>query len=428
MIQAKLNPSPEPGRELEGEYFDDFLGAAVKILEVIHPRKLDPEKGWIGGSYIIEEKATGTQWRYNAQTETYSQFSSGSSQEGWDDAQTTAVINQYQQILTQERVRVEEIIMTELRKISTLEEEKALNAGNKSLNKIFNTTLKVSKRQSNHLAKQATGRELNDTLLDKVSDQVKEAIEDVIYKTVISYIADKKRQFLQPDGKLKNGGQAVVPLEKLTGYCLKADHPVGKFKAKQFQDSLGITSANYQVLEAALKQAATTESAEIGSFDQFGQRVTIYFNLQGVGEKSSNQCRILSGWIYAPGNSNPQLTSCYIYPGKDIGYKAFFSDNTLVAEDDWPDHLEDPLTAYNAGKRNARVESRMTKKTNRLYQERHYDQHGYPVKDIDYTSPTDKEGRPHLGSEGGEHLPPPHQHQWTGDPEKGFIRGQAQQL
>ncbi len=56
---------------------------------------------------------------------------------------------------------------------------------------------------------------------------------------------------------------------------------------------------------------------------------------------------------------------------------------------------------------------------NRIYQAREFDAKGYPVRDIDFTSPTYRNGNPRPN-----HAPPPHQHQWhINDPQIGPRSG-----
>jgi hypothetical protein len=63
----------------------------------------------------------------------------------------------------------------------------------------------------------------------------------------------------------------------------------------------------------------------------------------------------------------------------------------------------------------------------RVYQTREYDEHGFPVKDVDFTNPTFPNGTPRPGHPG-----PPHQHRWKpvdpNNPAAGFRRGIAELL
>ena len=44
--------------------------------------------------------------------------------------------------------------------------------------------------------------------------------------------------------RLPNGANAVVDIEKLRDYCLSAQHPEGRHKARVFLSVLGLTSAD----------------------------------------------------------------------------------------------------------------------------------------------------------------------------------------
>jgi hypothetical protein len=65
---------------------------------------------------------------------------------------------------------------------------------------------------------------------------------------------------------------------------------------------------------------------------------------------------------------------------------------------------------------------RWDKISNRIYQSREFDADGYPVRDIDFTSPTYRNGKSRPN-----HAPPPHQHLWQMNepqigPKSGFKR------
>jgi hypothetical protein len=59
--------------------------------------------------------------------------------------------------------------------------------------------------------------------------------------------------------KLPNGARALIPMEKLTDYCLNPDHARGKDKARVFAAVLGITRDSVHVLADLVRQAARDE-------------------------------------------------------------------------------------------------------------------------------------------------------------------------
>ncbi len=60
--------------------------------------------------------------------------------------------------------------------------------------------------------------------------------------------------------KLPNGSSAVVDVEKLRDYCLSAQHPEGRHKARVFLSALGMTSADADRLREILLSAATVNN------------------------------------------------------------------------------------------------------------------------------------------------------------------------
>jgi hypothetical protein len=56
--------------------------------------------------------------------------------------------------------------------------------------------------------------------------------------------------------KLPNGDRPIIPIEKLTGYCLNPNHAKGKHKARVFQAVLNINANNADVLYSLIQQAA----------------------------------------------------------------------------------------------------------------------------------------------------------------------------
>ena len=105
--------------------------------------------------------------------------------------------------------------------------------------------------------------------------------------------------------KLPSGADAVVDLEKLTGYCLNPNHPRGKHKARVFAAVLGFTVEHASQLRSALLAAAATAETEVAHSDRFGDRYVIEFEI--TGPKGSGRLR--SAWIIRRGERVPRLTS-----------------------------------------------------------------------------------------------------------------------
>jgi hypothetical protein len=88
-----------------------------------------------------------------------------------------------------------------------------------------------------------------------------------------------------------------------------------------------------------------------------------------------------------------------------------YADGTLVREGHEPDRIHGP----HPDAEGAHSVLRWDDENGRIYQAREYDADGHPVRDIDFTNPTDPRGREWPGHPG-----PPHQHRWVvNDPEVG---------
>jgi hypothetical protein len=108
--------------------------------------------------------------------------------------------------------------------------------------------------------------------------------------------------------KLPNCDRAVVDLEKLREYCLSADHPRGRHKARVFAATLGLTAEHAEPLRDALLDAARREEATATEGDSYGQRYMIEFMMSGP----RGEARVHSSWIVRRGEDFPRLTTCYV--------------------------------------------------------------------------------------------------------------------
>jgi len=108
--------------------------------------------------------------------------------------------------------------------------------------------------------------------------------------------------------KLPNADAAIVPLAKLTGYCLNPHHRDGQHKARVFESALGLDQSYAGYLRQALLDAARTCEATPGKTDRFGTRYTIDFLLQGP----RGEATIRSTWIVRQDEECPRLVTCYV--------------------------------------------------------------------------------------------------------------------
>ncbi len=107
---------------------------------------------------------------------------------------------------------------------------------------------------------------------------------------------------------LLNPDQAVIDLQKLTGYCLNLEHSEGKHKAYIFQSALGIGIEEVEELQDALLQAVRIYDAVPGKSNQHGQKYIIDFSIT----RNEKKAVIRSAWIVRYDENFPRLVTCYI--------------------------------------------------------------------------------------------------------------------
>ena len=81
--------------------------------------------------------------------------------------------------------------------------------------------------------------------------------------------------------KLPNGDKAIIDPRKLTDYSLSAAHDDGKHKARLFEELVGVSLQNAQIMLDALKEAAIRGEAVFGKQDKYGQRYLLDFEFTG---------------------------------------------------------------------------------------------------------------------------------------------------
>jgi hypothetical protein len=107
--------------------------------------------------------------------------------------------------------------------------------------------------------------------------------------------------------KLPNADCAIIPIEKLIGYCLNPEHPKGKHKAKVFQSVLGITLENADRLYELVRQSAIAGEVVQERSTHFGQEFKVDLTIPGLG-----QVQLRTLWIISSESTIPQLVSAFI--------------------------------------------------------------------------------------------------------------------
>jgi len=106
--------------------------------------------------------------------------------------------------------------------------------------------------------------------------------------------------------KLPNAERAEISPDKLRGYLLSAEHPIGRFKARFFR-ALGYTPENWERLASDLLSAAQMLDAEPLP-SPYGEKFRITGRLTGPSGRSAE---VVSVWICTPGSDAPRFVTAY---------------------------------------------------------------------------------------------------------------------
>lgn len=109
--------------------------------------------------------------------------------------------------------------------------------------------------------------------------------------------------------KLPNHKQAVIPVEKLEGYALNKNHPVGKDKAIAFVKYLGYTVDNQDELIKQVRQGLDYYKTAQRTETQYGKPFEVAMMLKGP---NGQYAKVKTGWIVDKGSEIPRLVTIYI--------------------------------------------------------------------------------------------------------------------
>jgi hypothetical protein len=107
--------------------------------------------------------------------------------------------------------------------------------------------------------------------------------------------------------KLPEGERALVPIEKLTGYCLNPNHDSGKHKARVFASALGITANNAEVLRELILRAAIEGEVVQQANTAFGRQFKVDWQIP-----NSDSVVLRTIWKLTSESAAPQLISAFI--------------------------------------------------------------------------------------------------------------------
>ncbi len=96
---------------------------------------------------------------------------------------------------------------------------------------------------------------------------------------------------------------------KLAGYALNPDHPVGKHKARVFKSARGFSRDDAAELERQILEKVGSCPAVRGKTDEYGTRYTVDIPIQG---RNGRTVTVETGWIVRSGESTPNLVTAFV--------------------------------------------------------------------------------------------------------------------
>jgi hypothetical protein len=108
--------------------------------------------------------------------------------------------------------------------------------------------------------------------------------------------------------KLPNAQSAIVEFAKLRDYCLNAEHPRGRHKARVFREALGLTGADAKWLQQQILSGIQTYSAQNQEGDSFGSRWRVDIPMT----RQDRSAVVRTVWMINFGESLPRLITCWV--------------------------------------------------------------------------------------------------------------------
>ena len=108
---------------------------------------------------------------------------------------------------------------------------------------------------------------------------------------------------------LPNGDRAIIPMTKLTDYCLNLSHNKGKHKARVFKAILNITTDNVDQLHDLIQQAAIEGEVVQQEQTPQGQIFKVDWRIPNTDHR-----QLRTTWEIATNSELPRLITAFIKP------------------------------------------------------------------------------------------------------------------
>lgn len=100
-----------------------------------------------------------------------------------------------------------------------------------------------------------------------------------------------------------------IDIKKLSEYCLNAEHPVGKHKARVFHASLGIVKRDATLLKQEIEKQIQNADLIKEFEDEYGVRYSAVVSVD-IYDKTAT---IKTIWIVRSGQNVAELVTCFIH-------------------------------------------------------------------------------------------------------------------
>lgn len=108
--------------------------------------------------------------------------------------------------------------------------------------------------------------------------------------------------------RLSNCDNAVLDIRKLEDYCLDANHPRGRHKARVFREALGIGRPEAGWLRDGLLAALPENEAELLATDAYGSRWRVDVPVA----RQNRHVVVRTIWIIRAGEAYPRFVTCWV--------------------------------------------------------------------------------------------------------------------
>ena len=108
--------------------------------------------------------------------------------------------------------------------------------------------------------------------------------------------------------RLPGAERATIPTDKLVGYALNQDHPVGRHKARVFASALGINTRDWRYLHDQILAALPDAPVRSTRITPFGVTYEVVVSIDGL---NGATLPVVTAWLIT-GDAPPRLVTTWL--------------------------------------------------------------------------------------------------------------------